>query len=181
MDEGESPLLFKLARSPVGLVVGVAVQQHFRPAGRHRAHLHLGGGHGHHDHGRATQALGGQGDALGVVPGTGGDHTPGQLLTGEADHAVVGAAQLEAEHRLQVLPLEQHLVAQAPRQVGGRVERGFDRHVVNAGAQDTLQVGAGQRVSSRAKGIGDRFSHSGSLAIADANGRQCRRLPEGTP
>jgi hypothetical protein len=46
-----------------------------------------------------------------------------QLLGRQVGHLVVGAAQLEAEHRLLVLALEQHVVAQAARQAARRLQR----------------------------------------------------------
>jgi hypothetical protein len=55
-------------------------------------------------------------------------------------HLVVGAAQLEAEHRLLVFALEQHVVAEAARQAARRLQRGFTRHVVDAGGEDALEV-----------------------------------------
>jgi hypothetical protein len=54
--------------------------------------------------------------ALCVVAGRSADHAALQLLGRQVRHLVVGAAQLEAEHRLLVLALEQHVVAQSPRQ-----------------------------------------------------------------
>jgi hypothetical protein len=69
-----------------------------------------------------------------------------QLLGREVRHLVVGAAQLEAAHRLLVLALEQHLVVQAPAQVARGLQGGLDGHVVDAGGEDLLQVvGGGQR------------------------------------
>ena len=54
--------------------------------------------------------------ALRMVAGAGRDHAARALDLGHVRDAVVGAAQLEAEDRLQILPLEQHLVAEAARQ-----------------------------------------------------------------
>jgi hypothetical protein len=53
---------------------------------------------------------------------------------------VVGAAQLEAEHRLHVLALEQDAVAAARGKVEAQVERRFDRHVIDAGVEDFFEV-----------------------------------------
>jgi len=47
------------------------------------------------------------------------------------DHLVVGATQLEAEHGLLVLALEQHLVVQAAAQALGGLQRRLHRDVVN--------------------------------------------------
>ena len=55
--------------------------------------------------GAAPGQRGGQGHALGVVAGAGADHAAGELRAREVGHLVVGAAQLEGEHRLLVLAL----------------------------------------------------------------------------
>ena len=52
---------------------------------------------------------------------------------------VVGAPQLEAEDRLQVLALQEHLVVEALGQAGSLVERGLPRHVVDATGQDVVE------------------------------------------
>ena len=63
---------------------------------------------------------------------------------------VVGAAQLEAEDRLQVLALEQDLGAEAPRQPRRRVERRLPAHVVDAAREDEAQhLVAGRRRAGR--------------------------------
>jgi hypothetical protein len=59
-----------------------------------------------------------------------------QLLGRQVRHLVVGPAQLEAEHVLLVLALEQHMVAQAARQAARLLQRGFARHVVDARRED---------------------------------------------
>ena len=50
---------------------------------------------------------------LRVVTGRGTDHAAARDLLGQVRDAVVGAAQLEGKHRLQVLALEPHVVADA--------------------------------------------------------------------
>ena len=196
VDEAEAQLPLQTAGFGAGGVVVVAIEHHLGAAGCHRPHLHLRRGDRHHDHGTTAQPLGGQGHPLGVVAGAGGDHATVELGAAEAHHPVVGAAQLEAEHRLQILPLEQHPVAQAGREVGGRIEGGFDGHVVDAGPQDPLQVGSGLRWCGRSGGLGGpRGSvglagliegaggsiHGSSLAIDRSNGHGCRHLPVGKP
>ena len=123
MDEGHAAGGLEAAGLLVGLVVGVAVQHHLSAEGRHGPHLHLRGGERHHDHRPAAKLAGGQRNALGVVAGTGGDHPPLQLSRGKMHHAVVGPPQLEGEHRLQILPLEQHGIAQPPREIRGWLKR----------------------------------------------------------
>ena len=73
-------------------------------------------------------------------------------------HLVVGAAQLEREHRLLVLALQQHAVAEAPRQRRRELERRLDRDVVDLGGQDLLQVvdGHGGRRRRQRDGCSER-------------------------
>ena len=191
MDEAEAPLLLEPPRFAIGGVVGVAMEQHLGPPGGHGPHLHVRGGDGHHNHCLAPQPLGGQGHPLGVVAGAGGDHAPRKLASAEARHLVVGAAQLEAEHRLQVFPLQQHPVVQAPRQVRRRIQGRFDRHVVDPGPQDPLQhvaagrhppgEGTGDRGGGVGGGVGARglglgiAAHGPSLATAQAPARGWNR------
>jgi hypothetical protein len=54
---------------------------------------------------------------------------------------VVGAAQLEREHRLQILALEQDAVAEARRQLRRLVDGRLDRDIVDARLEDALDVG----------------------------------------
>jgi hypothetical protein len=63
-----------------------------------------------------------------------------ELLGREVRHLVVGAAQLEAENRLLVFALEQHGVAKPLAERARFLERGFDRHVVNAGVQNFSEI-----------------------------------------
>lgn len=55
-------------------------------------------------------------------------------------HLVVGASQLEAEYRLQVLALEQDVAFQAVAQVRGVCEWGFLNHLVDTGGEDKAQI-----------------------------------------
>jgi hypothetical protein len=55
-------------------------------------------------------------------------------------HLVVRAAQLERDDGLLILALEQHAVAEAPRENRRRLERGFDGDVVDLRGQDLLQI-----------------------------------------
>ena len=74
-----------------------------------------------------------------MVAGAGGDDAARPLLVGQVRDLVVGAAQLEAEDRLQVLALEQHLVAETLGQPRRRVERRLARHVVDAAGQHVVE------------------------------------------
>src|SRR5690606_23810218 len=62
------------------------------------------------------------------------------LLLGQLGNAVVGATNLEGEHRLQVLALEQDLVAQTLRQLAGEWQGSFLGNVVDARGEDLLDV-----------------------------------------
>ena len=99
-------------RVAVGLRVGiaVAVQLDLGAHAAHRVDLDLRRGLRHHDDGAQPELARGERDALRVIAGAGGDDAAGALLGVEVRDAVVGAAQLEAEDRLQVLALEMHRV-----------------------------------------------------------------------
>ena len=60
--------------------------------------------------------------ALRVIAGRGTHHAAACRELGQMRDAVVGSAQLEGEHGLQVLALKQHLVAEPPREPGGFLE-----------------------------------------------------------
>src|SRR6185312_12579375 len=61
--------------------------------------------------------------------------------------AVIRPAQLEGENRLQVLALEEYVIAETPRQPGRLLQRRLDRDVVNPCLENPLDVGAGHRAS----------------------------------
>ena len=113
MNKCEPQVLLKPTRLSIGSVIGVAMEHHLGAASCHCFDLHLGGGHGHHNHGPTAEPCGSKGHALGMVAGTGGDHPTLQFGGAEVGHGVVGPAQLEAEHRLQVFTFQQHRVAEA--------------------------------------------------------------------
>ena len=58
-----------------------------------------------------------------MVAGARRDDAAGALVRRQMRDLVVGAAQLEAEDRLQVLALEQHRVAETAREARRRIER----------------------------------------------------------
>ena len=140
MDVGQ--VCFGLQRGGMDGRVGVAVavEHDLRPPSSDRIDLDLRGGH-RHDHRRlAPEVVGAHRHALGVVAGRRADHATTELLGIEPDHPVVRPAQLEAEHRLGVLPLEQDLVAQPGGEHRRQVERRLVRDVVDPGRQDPLQI-----------------------------------------
>ena len=67
---------------------------------------------------------------------------------------VVGAAELEAEDRLEVLALDEHLVPEPPRQSRRQIERRLLRHVVHAAGQDVVQQRRQERVGGGGVGHG---------------------------
>ena len=71
-----------------------------------------------------------------VVAGARRDDPARPLAVRQPRHAVVGAADLEAECRLQILALQQHDVAEARRQARRLVERRFARHLVHTARED---------------------------------------------
>jgi hypothetical protein len=143
MHEGQVALAHDGHRVFVGAVVFVAVQHDLASEIAHRAHLDAGRGLRHHDHRGNATALRSKRHALRMVARRGADDAaPGDRFR-EVGNLVVGAAQLEREHRLQVLALEQHGIADAAREPRRSVERRFHRHVVDAGLEDSLDVVVG--------------------------------------
>jgi hypothetical protein len=155
MDEGQLFGFFEFDGVGVGVGEGFAGQHHFATVALHRVDLDRRGGGGHDDDGPHTQYLGRQGDTLGVVAGRGADDAALEGGRAEAGHLVVGAAQLEAEHRLHVLALQENLVVDAHRQIGSRVEGRLNRHVVHLGGEDLLEI------------IGVRRAHLETCVSAD--------------
>ena len=119
----------------VGVVEGVAVQDHARVPAADRLHLDGRRCARHDDRGPNAEFLGRQGHALGVVAGRGADHPALQRLARKPGHLVVGAAQLEGKDRLQVLALEQDWVAEPGGEARHGVERALDRDIVDPGRQ----------------------------------------------
>ncbi len=141
--ESELSFFLKLIRVAAGIAVAVAVQHDLHGTLAEmldRVDLDLRRGGRHHDDSLASEAVGGERYALRMVARRGGDHAALELLGSELRHLVVCAAQLEREHRLHVFALEQHGVADARRQVGRVFQRRFDRHVIDAGSEDTFEI-----------------------------------------
>lgn len=89
-----------------------------------------------------------------------GDHAPGLLRGTELHQLVVGTTDLEGKGRLQVLALEQDLIAQQGRQRRRHLQRRAHRQVVDRGGQDLLHVVLKQ---SRILGLARRASTHGCL------------------
>src|SRR6476620_8510325 len=67
------------------------------------------------------------------------DDAAGAFAGCQVRNLVVGAAQLEAENRLQILALEEDRVADAAREAGRRSERRLTRHVVDTAREDVME------------------------------------------
>ena len=123
-----------LARSHIGVGIGVDVhhalhpgqllrpglplggqgahQLHFAAEGLDSGQLHRVGVGGHDDDGANAQPLGGAGHTLGVVARGGAHQAVGALLGGEGEGLVHGAANFERAHDLKPLELQIDLAAQ---------------------------------------------------------------------
>ena len=137
--EFERTLGANLFGVPLRRGVVVADQHDLGPQPANGANLDLRCRPRHDDKGRDVQRAGGVGDSLGVVSGAGAHHASRPAVRLQLRDLVVGAAQLEAEHGLEVLTLEQHRDANAGRKTGGGLERGLTGDVVDATGQNLPQ------------------------------------------
>jgi hypothetical protein len=145
MHEREIPFAHDRLRVFVRAVVVVAVQHDFPAERADRVHLDVRCRQRHHDDRRNSASFRRERHALRVIAGRRADHaTPGDRFR-EVRDLVVGAAQLERKHRLQVFALEQHFVADAAREARRGIERRFHRDVIDAGLEDALDVVVGHR------------------------------------
>jgi hypothetical protein len=171
-EHGAVDLRGKNLRQRAVALIGIADPAHreglARAAREHRIDLHARRGHRHHDDRATAQPLRRERHALRVIAGRRRDHPPREFVGRQPRHLVVGAAQLEREHRLQVLALEQHGVAEALRQRFGAFERRFLGDVVDPRGQDALEVLSG---------------HGGSILPSAAGGPRAaaRMVPRRTP
>ena len=124
-------------------VVGVAVENHPGAEITHRINLDGRCGHGHDYGGSHIKLLTGQGHALGVVTGRRRHYAPGAGAGIQIDHLVVGTPKLERKHRLQVLTLQENLIAQAPCHDRGLSQGRLLGHVVNPSIENAFDVGVG--------------------------------------
>ncbi len=141
VDEGQTLFLDDLHRVRVCLVVGIPVQHGLRTQVAHCLHLDGRSGPRHDDGRLRPQPRCAQSDPLGVVARGGGDHSALERCSVQMGQLVVGPAQLEGEHGLQVLALEKDFVAEPPREVVGAGQRRLSCHIVDAGTQDPFDIG----------------------------------------
>ena len=116
------------------------MQNGLGPQRLHGIDLDSGRGSRHDDQRPNPQLFGGQGDALRMVTRRCSNHT--RLSSGftETGDFVIGAPQLEREYRLQILALDVNRVTQPATEPCRIIQRAFDRHVIDAGAQNALNI-----------------------------------------
>ena len=111
MEEGEAVGGALADGFGAGFVVIGSVEDDVGSVARSRGHLNQRR-HERHDDARADAVLAGvEGDGLGVVAGAGGDDAAPALLVGEGKDLVERAALLESAGALQVVELEEDLLA----------------------------------------------------------------------
>ena len=140
MHEHEAALAREFDGALVGLIVVIAVQHDLGAEIGDRLHLDLGRGQRHDDDGMDASGARAEGDALGVVAGGGADHAALGGDRRELGDLVVGAANFERKHRLEVFSLEQDAIVQAAGQARRRFQRGLDGDVVYLGFEDSFYV-----------------------------------------
>jgi len=121
---------------------------------------------GHDDQGRHIEQARRQRDGLRVVARREGQHAAFALRIAEAAERVVGAAELEGAHALQVLALEEELRAQLGIGRAGAQHRRAVRHPLQptGGIGDVVEGGRGERV------------HGGVLWMRGARKRAVRSM-----
>src|SRR3569832_572494 len=145
MDEHHALFIGELDRADIGLVVCVAVQHRLRAELAHRLHLDVGRGARHDDERLDAEAVRRQRHPLRMVAGRRGDHAARTLLRTHVHDLVIGAAQLEGEHGLQVLALQQHVIAHTLGQAAHHIERRLYRHVVDPRLENFFEIILGHR------------------------------------
>ena len=153
------------------LVKGVPHQHHLGTVITHGIDLDLRRSPGHHDGGMDTQLGGRQRNALGMIARRSRDDPTRLLRVRELADLVVGPTQLEGEDRLQILALEEDVVAEAAGQIAGMGDRGLDRHIVDARIEDLTDVTVGHgealsdRIASQCKKDQGTTSTRGALSL----------------
>jgi len=113
MDEPQPAPFGELFSVALRLGVAVADQHDFRAERPHGFDLDLRCRPRHDDDGADADPPGREGDPLRVIPRAGGNDAARPLGLAQARDAVVRPPDLEAEDRLHVLPLEEHMVLEA--------------------------------------------------------------------
>ncbi len=138
----------ELERVLVRGVEHVAVEHDFTAEARNGGDLDLRRGGRHHDHGADAAVARREGHALRVIAGGCADDAASRGRFGKIGDLVVRTADLEREHRLQVLALQQDLTAEPRGETLHAIERRRLRHVIDAGLEDALDVVVGNHATS---------------------------------
>ncbi len=131
MDEGRAGLLHERLGVGVRVAEAVAYENDTRPVAAYGLHLDGRRRARHDDRRLDTQAVRTERYALRVVPGTRRDHAAGPLVRGHVHETVVGAADLERVHRLEILALEVELATGGRGKLRGTRERRLNGDVIH--------------------------------------------------
>ena len=124
----------------VGMIVVIAVQYDFAAQISDSLHLDFRRGERHHDDRRNSARARGQCDALRVVACRGADDAALRADRRQLRDLVVGAANFERKHRLQVFTFEPDVIVQTARQPRCGLQRGLDGDIVDFGFENAIDV-----------------------------------------
>ena len=140
MNEGQLLGFFQFQRMRVGIVIRIAEEHHFATTAFDSINLDARRRRRHHNHRPATHLGRRERNALRMIARRSADHATLELFGGKTGDLVISATQLEGENRLQILALQQNLVAEPCRKVAGQVERRFDGHIVNLCVENFFEI-----------------------------------------
>src|SRR5690606_1775566 len=140
MDVDVALFLDQFQRVRQRLGESIAVQHDLAATGAYALDLQPRCGTRHDNGGLDPQFARCQRQTLSMVAGRCGNHAARQFLGRKLRQLVVGAANLEGKHRLQILALEQNLVTETLGELAGGLQRSFHGHVVDARGEDLLDV-----------------------------------------
>ncbi len=140
MHEDQPALARELDGALIGLVVLIAVQHDFGAQIGDRLHLDVGRRQRHDDDRRNAASARAERHTLGMVAGRCADHAALRADRRQLGDLVVGAANFERKHRLEVFTLEEHAIVEAARKAGCRFQRGLDGDVIYLGFEDSFYV-----------------------------------------
>ena len=140
MDECQAMANTQFHCMRIGIRITVAKQHHLTAQGFDRINFERRGGDRHDNDRPGIQFLGTQCHPLRMVTGRGADHAFFELGRRQLHHLVVSAAQFEAEHRLLVFTLEQHLILEFFAEYRCHVQSRLVRHVIHLGGQNFFQI-----------------------------------------
>ncbi len=140
MHEHQAALAGEFRRMFVGLVVVVAVQNDLAAEIRDRLHLDVRRRQRHDDDRRNSPGARRQRDTLRMIAGRGADDAALRADRRQLRDLVVGAANFERKHRLQVFTFEQDAIVQTARQPRCGLQRRLDGDIVDFCLKDPIYV-----------------------------------------